>query len=173
MEVFIFGWWWRSHQSLAHKGLRTFRFCVMPWNIFPGFTTLQLCNKVQEFLSNMSTEPEDFTGRVIFMWTFNDISLGSKDNEQECELSAQLVPMYAKRFSAGKWSFLGSGSEKKWYSTLECKPQGEWDWHLQKANTQSSDPQVHCPEERSQAKEVENYQYIFALTRERLKLFFA
>ena len=28
---------------------------------FPGFTTLQLCNKVQEFLSNMSTEPEDFT----------------------------------------------------------------------------------------------------------------
>ena len=26
------------------------------WNIFPGFTTLQLCNKVQEFLSNMSIE---------------------------------------------------------------------------------------------------------------------
>ena len=28
------------------------------WNIFPGFTTLQLCNKVQEFLSKMSEEPE-------------------------------------------------------------------------------------------------------------------
>ena len=27
----IFGWWWRSHQSLAHKGLRIFRFCIMPW----------------------------------------------------------------------------------------------------------------------------------------------
>ena len=27
------------------------------WNNFPGFTTLQLCNKVQEFQSNMSTEP--------------------------------------------------------------------------------------------------------------------
>ena len=24
------------------------------WNIFPGFTTLQLCNKVQEFMSQMS-----------------------------------------------------------------------------------------------------------------------
>ena len=35
------------------------------WNIFPGFTTLQLCNRVQEFLSNMSTEPEDFTGRTV------------------------------------------------------------------------------------------------------------
>ena len=28
------------------------------WNIFPGFTTLQLCNRVQEFLSRMSEEPE-------------------------------------------------------------------------------------------------------------------
>ena len=43
-------------------------------NIFPGFTTLQLCNKVQEFLSKMSEEPEDFTGRIIFMSMFNDIS---------------------------------------------------------------------------------------------------
>ena len=32
-----------------------------------------------------------------------------------------------KRFSPGRWSFLGPGSEKKWYSNLECKPQGEWD----------------------------------------------
>ena len=37
------------------------------WNIFPGFTTLQLCNKVQQFLSKMSVEPEEFTGRIIFM----------------------------------------------------------------------------------------------------------
>ena len=97
------------------------------WNIFPGFTTLQLCNKVQEFLSKMSEEPEDFTGRIIFMSMFNDISWGSKDNEQECELSAQLVSIYAKRFSPGRWSFLGPGSEKKWYSTHESRPQGEWD----------------------------------------------
>ena len=31
METFIFGWWWRSHQSLAHKGLRIFSFCIMLW----------------------------------------------------------------------------------------------------------------------------------------------
>ena len=47
------------------------------WNIFPGFNTLQLCYKVQEFLSEMSVEPEDFTGRIIFMSMFNDISWGS------------------------------------------------------------------------------------------------
>ena len=28
-------------------------------NIFPGFTTLQLCNKVQEFLSKMSDSRTD------------------------------------------------------------------------------------------------------------------
>ena len=44
------------------------------WNIFTGFTTLQLCNKVQEFLSKMSVEPEEFTGRILFMSMFNDIS---------------------------------------------------------------------------------------------------
>ena len=31
METFIFDLWWRSHQSLARRGLRIFRFCVMLW----------------------------------------------------------------------------------------------------------------------------------------------
>ena len=60
------------------------------WNIFPGFTTLQLCDKVQEFMSKMSEEPEDFTGRIIFMSMFNDISSGSQDNEQECDTNAKI-----------------------------------------------------------------------------------
>ena len=44
------------------------------WNIFPGFTTLQLVRDVQEFLFKLSVQPEDFTGRIIFMSMFNDIS---------------------------------------------------------------------------------------------------
>ena len=96
------------------------------WNIFPGFTTLQLSHRVQELLSRLSAEPEHFTGRIIFMSMFNDISWGSKDNKVECESSAQLVSLYAKRFGAGQWAFLGPGSEKKWYSTSEDSPQGEW-----------------------------------------------
>ena len=32
---------------------------------------------------------------------FNDISWGSKDNEQECESSAKLVSIYARRYSPG------------------------------------------------------------------------
>ena len=30
-------------------------------------------------------------------------------------------------FSPGRWSFLGLGSEKKWYSIHVDRPQGEWD----------------------------------------------
>ena len=95
------------------------------WNIFPGFTTLQLCHKVPQLLSRLSVTPEKFTGTIIFMSMCNDISRGSKDNKKECESNAQLVSLYAKRFGAGQWSFLGP--EKKWYSVSEDSPQGEWD----------------------------------------------
>ena len=33
---------------------------------------------------------------------------------------------FAKRFGIGQWSFIGLGSEKKWYPS-ENSPQGEWD----------------------------------------------
>ena len=47
-----------------------------------------------------------------------------------------------------------------------------WWWsNLEKADTQFSVPLVHCSEERSKAKEVENYQYTSALMEKRLKLF--
>ena len=33
---------------------------------------------------------------------------------------------FAKRFGIGQWSFIGPGSEKKWYPS-ENSPQGVWD----------------------------------------------
>ena len=101
---------------------------VSQWNSSGIFSpTLHLCYRVQEFLSKMSVEPEDFTGRIYLHVDVQRHLMGSKENKQECELSAQHVSIYAKRFSPGRWSFFGPGSDKKWYSTLECKPQGEWD----------------------------------------------
>ena len=58
---------------------------------------------------------------------FNDISCGIKDNEQECLARARVVSLYARRFGTGQWSFIGTGSEKKWYSIKEDSPQGIWD----------------------------------------------
>ena len=37
------------------------------------------------------------------------------------------MTLFAKRFPAARWSFLGPGSEKKWYSTHDSRSQGEWD----------------------------------------------
>ena len=53
--------------------------------------------------------------------------MGSKDNMKECESNARLVALFANRFGAGQLSFLGLGSEKKWYSISGDSPQGEWD----------------------------------------------
>ena len=61
------------------------------------------------------------------MLMFNDISWWSKDNKKDCESNAQLVSLFARRFGAGQWSFLGPGPEKKWSSISEDSPQGEWD----------------------------------------------
>ena len=68
----------------------------LEWNIFRGFTTLQLCHKVQELLLRLSVQPDKFTGRIIFMSMFNDISWWSKDDKKECEANAQIVSLYAK-----------------------------------------------------------------------------
>ena len=97
------------------------------WNIFQGFTTLQLSQEVKDLLLRVNETPETFTRRIIFMSMFNDISWGSRDIEKECESKARLVSLYARRFGAGQWSFLGLGSEKKWYSISADCAQGEWD----------------------------------------------
>ena len=80
------------------------------WNIFPGFTTLQLVQEVQKLMNKMG-EPEQFQGRIIFMSMFNDIIWGSEDNEQECIANATLVTLFAKN-PPGRWSFFGPGSER-------------------------------------------------------------
>ena len=97
------------------------------WNIFPGFTTLQLYGKVTDLLSRLGETPENFTGRILLMLMFNEISCGTKDNERECLAHAEVVSSYARKFGTGQRSFLGPGAEKKWYSISEDSPQGIWD----------------------------------------------
>ena len=96
------------------------------WNIFPGFTTLQLCDKINDLLSNLGQTPENFTGRLLFMSMFNDISCDRKDNKDECLRNAASVKSLARRFGIGQWSFIGPSSEKKWCSS-ENSPHGALD----------------------------------------------
>ena len=60
------------------------------------------------------------------MSMFNDISCDRYDNKEQCLKNAEFVRTFAKRFGIGQWSFIGPGSEKKWYPS-ENRPQGELD----------------------------------------------
>ena len=96
------------------------------WNIFLGFTSLQLCDKISDLLSSLGQTPESFTGRILFMSMFIDISCDRYDNKDECSKNAEFVRTFAKKIGIGQWSFIGPGSEKKWYLSENC-PQGAWD----------------------------------------------
>ena len=74
----------------------------LEWNIFPGYNTLQLSEEVKRLLLRFDETPENFTGRILFMSMFNNISCGSKDNEKECLANAKLVSLYARRFGKGQ-----------------------------------------------------------------------
>ena len=52
--------------------------------------------------------------------------------KKECLAHAEVVSLYARKFSTGQWSFIGPGSEKKWYSMKEDSPQGIWDSIVEK-----------------------------------------
>ena len=87
---------------------------------------MQLCDKIGYLLSDLGQAPETFTGRILLMSMFNDISCDRKGNQDECLANAEVVKVLARRFGIGQWSFIGPGSEKKWYSA-ENSPQGAWD----------------------------------------------
>ena len=147
------------------------------WGIFPGFTTLHFVQEVQKFMNKMG-EPEQFQGRIIDV---NDFLWWIKDNEKECNANSTLVCHHLQKdFPAGHWSFLGPGSETKWYSTCneDHKENGtkslNWWWsNSEKVDILFSVQRLHCPGVSSKAKEVETYLYTSVPTVKWLKLFFA
>ena len=74
------------------------------WNIFPGFTSLQLCDKVSNLLSSLGQTPETFTGRILFMSMFNDISCDRYDNKDECFKECRICEDICKKI--WNWSMV-------------------------------------------------------------------
>ena len=93
--------WLKSSQNYRNFDRIDVEPMEFEWNIFPGYNTLQLNEEVKSSLLRKDETPENFTGRIIFMSMFNDISCGSRDNEKECLANAKLVSLYAKRFGKG------------------------------------------------------------------------
>ena len=95
--------------------------------------------------------------------------------------NARVGKVLAKKCGIGQWSFVGPGSEKKWYSA-ENSPQGAWD-HIademllefarRKRTSYFSVQRLHCPGVFSRAKDMENCQCTSLQIIHQLKQFFA
>ena len=93
--------------------------------------------------------------------------------------NARVVKVLAKKFGIGQWSFIGPGSENKWYSGEERIVHKELGvisrtkccWNSQKADILPSVQQLHCPGVSSRAKDVENCRYTMQPIWKRLRLF--
>ena len=148
------------------------------WNMYPGITTLQLVQEVRKFVGEMG-EPEHFQGRIIFMSMFNDIKF------ETMKRNALLIPhlwLYLQKDFEQDIGHSSDLDQKRSGIRLTLKDHKEngtkslnwWWWSKsEKADTQFSEPHVHCLEERSKAKDVENCQYTSVPMEMRLKLFFA
>ena len=122
------------------------------WNIFPGFTTLQLCGKINDLLSDLGQTPESFTGRILFVSMFNDIFCDRYDNKDECLRNATIVKTFAGRFGIGPWSLdqvlrksgiLPRIVHKEFGTMLRKKCY----YNLQKVDIPFFVQQLHCREE--------------------------
>ena len=96
------------------------------WNIFPGFPSLHILQKIQDDVRERNIEPEKCTDPIIFMSMFNDVDWTKKGNGGRCISNLEDVKDHAKRFSQGHWTLLGLGDEKKWHGTLPDTPEGKW-----------------------------------------------
>ena len=149
------------------------------WNIFQGFTTLQLCGKINDLLNDLGQTPEIFTGRILFMSMFNDISCDRKGNKEECLANARVVKVLARRFDIGQWSFLDQVLKRSGIlpRTVHKDPEiilrTKCCWNSQKADILLSVQRLHCPGVFSRAKDMENCRCTSLQIIQQLKQFFA
>ena len=61
------------------------------------------------------------------MSMFNDITWSERKDGENCISNALKSKNYAMKFSQGHWTFLGPGSEEKWFGSSSYDQKGEWD----------------------------------------------
>ena len=97
------------------------------WKIFPGLTTVGLLEKIQNLMKDLLCESEQVNDRIIFMSMYNDIVWREEGNTEKRVTNSAVVSKHARGIPCVRWSFLGPGSEQKWYTNCSDKPDGNWD----------------------------------------------
>ena len=109
-----------------------------------NWTASMACRRSSSGKSSQDSRRWASSKRFKILWKENSVNLstsmvessscqclmtlyGENGNTEDCIQNSMKVSEYARRFPCGRWSFLGLGSEKKWYKTCSDKPNGNCD----------------------------------------------
>ena len=71
-----------------------------------------ILNEIQQMMGEIQCEPENFTGRIIFMSMFNDVAWRENGNTEQCIQNSHRVSKYARRMSLRSLVILGTWIRK-------------------------------------------------------------
>ena len=97
------------------------------WNIFPGFSTLQLVSKVQEFMTKMDDPSQIQRTNYLHVDVQCPSYVDLKTMSGNANVDATLVSKFPKDFHQDVGHSWDLDQKKKWYSTYIDRPRGEWD----------------------------------------------
>ena len=82
------------------------------WNIFPGFTSIEILRHIHKDLNARHINPAQLERRILFMSMLNDIDGTKKGNFDVCVSNVREVSDYAKEFQRGHRSCGGPDDEE-------------------------------------------------------------
>ena len=97
------------------------------WNIFPGFNTLQLSEKVKSLLYRLGETQRNPQEEFYLCRCSTTFSVDQETMNKNLWQTLDPYLCMPRRFGKGQWSFIGPDSEKKWHTIKEDSPQGIWD----------------------------------------------
>ena len=151
-------WWWANCirvESVAAQPQSSRVTVEIEWNTREFYRTDCLHVDVQRHLMGIKKTTRKNASQML-----NSFIFLQTDSEQDNGHSSDLDQ---RRNGALSVKIVHKVTGKKWLR--------RWWWHSQKADIQSSEPRVHCPEGCLKAKVVENCRSTIVPTRKRLQLF--
>ena len=152
------------------------------WNIFQGFTSLQLCGKINDLLSDLGENTRNFHRKdSLYVDVQRHFLVTRKGMKKNMWQMLKVVSTLTRKFGVGQWPFIDPDSEKKWYSEEENSSQGALDHIADKMLLEFAES--GCPIFRATTpftwcylkknKEHKNCPYILLLIMRQLRLFFS
>ena len=147
------------------------------WNIFPEFTTMQLCGKVNDLLSDLGEASENFKGRILLCRCSTTFLVTVKATKKNVRQMSKSSPHLQRDLVLGNGYLLVQVLKKSGflYKRIALKEFGTISrtkccWNSQWADVLFSVQRLDCPVVSSKA--TENGPFTIVPIRKQLRLFF-